>query len=52
MASTAVDVEQSSLSQRVVVTRTSSYEGEKAAYNDGQSSGEDDSEKVWRPEDA
>lgn len=53
MASTAVDVEQSSLNQRVVVTQASSnYESEKAAYDDSNSSSEDKPEKVWQPEDA
>ena len=53
MASTAIDVEQTSLNQRSVLARVSSdYESEKAVYNDARFSGEGESEKVWQPEDA
>ena len=53
MASTAIDVEQSSLNQRPVVAQTSSgFESEKAGFDDGQSFSEETPEKVWQPEDA
>jgi len=51
MATTAADAEQSSLSQRSACARASpDCESEK--FNDGQSSGEEKIEEVWRPEDA
>ena len=53
MASTAIDVEQSSLSQRAVGARTSSeFESEKVELNDGQSSSEENPGEAWQPEDA
>ncbi|KAF9652330.1 OPT superfamily oligopeptide transporter [Thelephora ganbajun] len=53
MASTAIDVEQSSLNQRAVGAQPSlDYENEKTGFNDGQSSSEEKPGKVWRPEDA
>jgi len=53
MASTAIDVEQSSLHQRAVGAHISSeFENEKAGSNDGQSSSEENPGNAWRPEDA
>jgi len=53
MATTATDVEQSSLSQHAVGARASSdYESEKVVFNDGQSSSEEKVGEVWKPEDA
>jgi len=52
MATTSIDVEQSGLNKRPVVTRSSSYyENEKATSNDNRS-GEDELGKAWQPEDA
>lgn len=53
MVSTAIDIEQSSLSQRAVGARTSSeFESEKVELNDGQSSSEENPGEAWQPEDA
>ena len=53
MASIAIDVEQSDLNRRAVSAQASSdYENEKVGFNDGQSSSEEQPEKVWQPEDA
>ena len=53
MASTAIDVEQSSLNHRVVGAQPSlEFGNEKAGFNDSPSSSEHSPGTAWRPEDA
>ena len=53
MASTAIDIEQSNLSQRVVGPQVSAdFEDEKGGFADGLSSNEEKPSSVWQPQDA
>lgn len=53
MPSAVIDVEESSLDQRAVVSQVSpGYEDEKADFTDEQLSSEDKSADAWQPQDA
>lgn len=53
MASTAIDVEQNSLNQRVVGPQVSTdFEDEKGGFADGLSADEEKPSKAWEPQDA
>lgn len=53
MASTAIDIEQSSLNHRVVGAQASEEFGnEKAGFSDNQSSSGHNPGQAWQPEDA
>lgn len=48
-----IDVEQDNFNPRVVDAQASSeFEDEKVGFNDGQSLGQENPEKVWQPADA